>query len=205
MHSLLYYHFEDYTNFMALLEIKIFVKAMSFLNILVYDYTEKAQYDYFFAALVLLLMLIGFLLIKASKAPDITKLKTSIITLIQLALMRTNPKKNRLYGRIALISGTFLAFIYAYNISQIKKPEWFYETSTISGRVENVNNKTVKAGIEISFTVKDHNFQLLKDKGYIHTRNLAVNDSVTILYFTDTNPHLTPDQKKKVVKMEVVE
>ena len=178
---------------------------MSLLNIIVYDYTEKAQFDYFFAALVLLLMLIGFLLIKASKAPDMTRLKTSIITLIQLALMRTNPKKNKLFGRIALFTGVFLAAVYAYNFSHIKKPEWFYETSTITGQLENVSSKTVKAGTEISFTVNGNNFQLLKDKGYINSRNLAVNDSVTILYFTDTNPHLTPDQKKKVVKMEVVE
>lgn len=178
---------------------------MLFLNILIYDYTQKAQFDYFFAALLLLLLLIGFLLIKASKAPDMTRLKTSIITLIQLALIRTNPKKNRLYGRIALFSGIFLAFIYAYNISQIKKPEWFYETDTISGRVENVSNKTIKAGVEINFRVNGYNFQLLKDKGYVNTRNLAVNDSVTILYFTDTNPYLTPDQKKKVVRMEVME
>lgn len=123
----------------------------------------------------------------------------------RLTLLRGNPKKNRLYGRIAIGFCVFLALLYAYNFLQIKKPGMFNHVHQVTGRLEQVTEKNNDGTSQISFKVNKEEFVLAEDKGYMSSRKLANGDSITLDYITDTNPRLSAVEKKRVVRVEIVE
>jgi hypothetical protein len=57
----------------------------------------------------------------------------------------------------------------------------------------------------ISLRIDGENFLLPRDKGYIASKELIPGDYVMIQYFIDNSRPLTPDEKKKIVKLEVVQ
>jgi hypothetical protein len=178
---------------------------MPILNILIYDYTQKVHFDYTLAIMLMLFLLVGILLLKSGKNPEIKSLKPGLRTTIRLMLLRGGPKKNRMYGRLIIGFCVFLAGIYTYNFLLIKKPDMFNDLTHKSGRVENIKERTKNGIHQITFTVNREMYNLPIDKGYISSHKLTNGDSVYLDYMLDSNSRLTPVEKKSLVKLVVHE
>lgn len=178
---------------------------MIFSAVLIYDYTEKVQFNYAFVATLLLFFLIGFLLIQASKMPDIRKLRPGLLTALRLMMMRGNPKKNKIYGRVAIGFCIFLAVIYTYNFLYIKKPGLYYDIASLTGRVEKIEVKTDKGSSQLILNIHNQKFILPKDKGLVSNDKLKAGDSVMLYYFIDDNRLLDDVEKKRIVRLELTE
>lgn len=177
---------------------------MIILNSIVYDYTQKAVFDYALAALIILLLTLGILLTKAGRIDSPARLKPGIFLYVWLLLLRAHPRKNRIFGRIAIITGGLVAVLYVYNYLAIKNPGLFYDLNSITGRIEKVEEKTGNGANRIGIIVKGETFYVNKDKGYTG-KPLTLGDSITLEYYRDTNIRLTADENKKVVRLELVE
>lgn len=177
--------------------------TMPILNMLIYDYTQKVQFDYAIAFMLGLFLLVGILLLKSGKNLVIKNLKPGLRTTIRLMLLRGGPRKNRLYGRLLIGFSVFLAGIYTYNFLLIKKPGMFNDLTHISGRVEQVQETTKNGISQISFVVNHETYNIPFDKGYVSSRKLSKGDSVSLDYIMGTSPRLAQEEKKRVVRLAI--
>lgn len=176
---------------------------MNILNILIYDYTQKARFDYTLAIVLLILLALGIVMIKLAKTPDINRMKPGLFSIIRIYMLKANPKKNLLYGRIAIGFGIFMILIYTYNFLLIKKPGLFNEVANVNGTIEKLQEKTSNGTTNTLITINHDIYVMGSDKGYIAAKKLNPGDSIKLQYMIDSNPRLNNWEKKRVVRLEI--